>query len=113
MGSEARGVADVAHVAHEEIALRVAAVEFGLDEAVMDVAFGEAVADEDQSLSFCGAATVCARLVAAASGTGMIAWGAFCGAEFMVWAKAAMGSPANAARAMRRVFMARWVRLRD
>ena len=51
VGAESRGVAHVAHVAEEQLPVRVAQVQLGLDAAVMDIALGESVADQHDALS--------------------------------------------------------------
>ena len=49
--AEGRGVAGATHVADEELLLREAEVQFGLEAAVVGVALGETVADEDHAFA--------------------------------------------------------------
>ena len=54
MGPETRGVPRAAEVAHEQFLLGKAQVQLGLETAVVNVAFGEAVADEGNPLALRG-----------------------------------------------------------
>ena len=49
--TERRGVAGAAHVADDEVLLREAELELGLEAAVVGVALGEAVTDEDDTFA--------------------------------------------------------------
>ena len=49
--AEGRGVAGTTHIAHEELLTREAEVQFGLKAAIVGVALGEAVADEDDAFA--------------------------------------------------------------
>jgi hypothetical protein len=52
MRTEAGRVADVAHVAEKSSPFRVTQVQLGLDAAVVDIALGQAVADQHDALAF-------------------------------------------------------------
>jgi len=60
--AEGRGVAGAAHVADEELLLREAEVQFGLEAAVVGVALGETVADEDHAFAGGGRGDLLAAL---------------------------------------------------
>ena len=49
--TEGRCIAGAAHITHEQRLRREAQVEFGLESAVVGVAFSEAVADEDNAFA--------------------------------------------------------------
>ena len=49
--TESRGVAGTAHVAHDQVLLGEAKLQFRLESTVVGVAFGEAVADEDDAFA--------------------------------------------------------------
>ena len=51
MRAEAGRVAGAAHVADEELLVRVAQMQLGLEAAVVNIALREAVADEDDALA--------------------------------------------------------------
>ena len=52
--TEGRGVAGAAHVAHDEVLIREAELQLGLKATVVGVAFGKAVADEDDPFTRSG-----------------------------------------------------------
>ena len=60
--TEGRGVARAAHIAHEELLLREAEMELGLEATVIGVALGEAVTDEDHALAGGGRGDLLAAL---------------------------------------------------
>ena len=60
--AEGRGVARAAHITHDQVLVGEAELELGLEAAVVGIAFGETVADEDHAFAGCGRGDLLAAL---------------------------------------------------